>query len=203
MKFLKIIVSLMAFMTASVMAQSGPKYILAPTIQPVKGNKVEVVEFFWYGCNHCHALDPKMAAWAAKRTDIVFKRVHAPLAPDWVSMTKAFYALEQMGKINEFHAKIFEAMHEQNIILDDPNILFAWIGKQGIDVEKFKSVYNSFGVQLKVKQAEQLSAKYRLTGVPVIVVDGKYITGPKYAGNDLFKVLDQLVEKAKKERQKR
>ena len=203
-RWLKIFLTLALLASLPAFAQGTSKqgYILAPVIQPVKEQKVEVVEFFWYGCAHCNALDPKITAWAKGRNDIVFKRVHAPLAPDWVSMTKAFYTLVQMGKIDEMHTKMFDAMHNKQIYLDDPDVLFKWIEKQGIDIVKFKSVFNSFGTQVKVKQAEQLSANYRLTGVPVIVVDGKFITGEKYAGDNLFKVLDQLVERAKKERKK-
>lgn len=194
---------LFAWIALPVFAQAQQPYVLAPTIQPVKEKKVEVVEFFWYGCNHCNALDPRMEKWAKGRNDIVFKRVHAPLAPDWVSMTKVFYTLVQMNKLDGLHQKMFDAMHKQNIYLDDETVFFAWLEKQDIDMEKFKSIYNSFGTQVRVDQAKQLALSYRLTGVPAIVVDGKYITGERYAGKDLFKVLDQLVEKAKAERRKK
>jgi thiol:disulfide interchange protein DsbA len=203
MRMIKLLYVLLAWVTLPVFGQSQQQYILAPTIQPIKEKKVEVTEFFWYGCNHCYALDPRLEKWAQGRNDIVFKRVHAPLAPGWVSMTKVFFTLVQMDKLTELHHKIFDVIHKQNIFLDDENIFFAWLPKQDIDVERFKSIYNSFGTQVRVDQAKQLALSYRLTGVPTVVVDGKYITGERYAGKDLFKVLDQLVEKAKAERKKR
>ena len=204
MKFIKLLcVALLAWITLPVLGQSQQQYILAPTIQPVTEEKVEVVKFFWYGCGICYSLDPVIRDWARGRDDIVFKRVHVPLAPDWVSMTKVFYTLAQMNKINQLHDKMFHAMHRENIILDDENIFFAWLSTQNIDVERFRSIYNSFGTQVRVNQARQLATSYRLTGVPAFVVDGKYITNQRLAGGNLLNVLDQLVKRAKAEREER
>lgn len=183
-------------------AFSAQQYTLAPVPQPVTGDKVEVIEFFWYGCNHCYALDPKVSKWAAAHPNVTFRRVHTPLAPDWVSMTKAFYAMAAMNKLDKMHQKMFDAMHKQNIPLDNTDILFDWVAAQGIDKEQFKAVFNSFAVQNKVKQAEKLAASFRLTGVPAIIVDRKYITSLKLAGDDVLVVLDQLVEKAQNDRKK-
>ena len=203
MKFIKLFIVLLAWVTLPVLGQSRQQYTLAPTIQPVTEEKVEVIKFFWYGCGICNSINVSSTRWAQGRNDIVYKPFHVPLRPDWVSMTRAFYTLVQMNLLNELNDKIFDAMHKENIILDDENILFAWLATQNVDVARFKSIYNSFGTQTRVNQAGELAATYRLTGVPAFVVDGKYITSPRLAGNDLLQVLDQLVERAKTERQQR
>lgn len=193
---------LLVFIFTGMPVLAKTPYTLAPIPQPVSGDKVEVLEFFWYGCNHCEGLDPKLTKWMSKHSDIVFRRIHTPLASDWVSMTKAFYALNAMGQLDRLHSKIFDAMHRQMIPLDNPEVLFEWIAAQGIDKEKFKGVFNSFAVQTKVRQAEKQAAAFRLTGVPAVVVDRKYITSLKLAGDDIFNVLDQLVAKAQADRAK-
>ncbi len=180
--------------------------------QTDSGKKVEVTEFFWYACPHCNALEHDLAAWVKKQGDnIVFKRVPVafPERDSMVLQQKLFYALEAMGKLDEAHQKVFDAVHiEKNRLDTDPKIL-DFIVKLGIDKQKFLDVYNSFGVQSKVKRAAQLMQAYQITGVPVLAVDGRYVTSPVMARESIgnqpeqvvyqatFQIMDWLVNKAK------
>jgi thiol:disulfide interchange protein DsbA len=147
--------------------------------QTDSGKKVEVTEFFWYDCPHCNAFDPSLEAWVKKQGDkINFKRVPVAFRDTFIPQQKLYYALEAMGKVNELHTKIFRAIHADRQQLDTDAQIAAYIAKQGIDPKKFADAYNSFGVQTKVQRATQLQAAYQVDGVPMLAVDGKYLTSP-------------------------
>jgi len=181
------------------------------------GKKVEVTEFFGYFCPHCNALEPTLEEWIAKQGDkISFKRVPVdfgdPSADSktspYVAQKKLYYTLEAMGKIPEMHKKVFNAIHAQRQNLNNDAGILDFAVKQGLDKTKFLEIYNSFGVQTKVTRATQLQNAYKVDGVPMLVVDGRYVTSPSIVGAnpnagktepELFKstlqVLDGLVAK--------
>ncbi|SFH75152.1 Thiol:disulfide interchange protein DsbA [Collimonas sp. OK307] len=203
---------------------AGAEYKVLDNPQPVDsglGKKVEVTEFFGYFCPHCNALEPTLEAWVAKQGDkISFKRVPVDFAIDpanpnqqqpkspYVPQKKLYYTLEAMGKLPEMHAKVFAAIHVQRQRLDTDSAVADFAVKQGLDKAKFLEVYNSFAVQTKVTRAVQLQNAYKVDGVPMLVIDGRYVTSPSIvgatpgAGNsepELFKatlqVMDSLVTK--------
>lgn len=163
---------------------AGVEYRVLDRAQPTEsGKKVEVTEFFWYDCPHCSAFDPTLEAWVKKQGDkINFKRVPVNFRDTFVPQQKLYYALEAMGKVNELHAKIFRAIHVERQQLDTDAQIAAYIAKQGIDPKKFADAYNSFGVQTKVQRAAQLQAAYKVDGVPLLAIDGKYLTSPSIVG---------------------
>lgn len=178
------------------------------------GKKVEVTEFFWYSCPHCSALDPSLAEWVKKQGDkIVFKRVPVAFRESMVPQQKLFYTLEAMGKLEELHKKVFSTIHTDRHPLDTEASIVEWIATQGIDKQKFLEVYNSFGIQSKARRAAQLQTAYQVDGVPLLAVDGRFLTSPSIVGAGLgsqpepvlhaatLQVMDVLVAKVAKEKE--
>lgn len=195
--------SLSAF-AATEPAFEGHDYARVNNAQPVAtGNKVEVLEFFWYRCPHCFQLESGLNTWLKTLPkDAQVRRVPAAFRDDWIPGAKIFYTLEQMGLLDRLHHKVFDAYHVENINLNDTAILGKWIAKQGVDRKKFESIYSSFSTQSKVMQGSRLAKAYALTGVPAFIIDGKYTTTMSMARSEerLFDVLNQLIDKARSER---
>jgi thiol:disulfide interchange protein DsbA len=163
--------------------------------------KVEVIEFFWYACPHCNAFEPRLEAWLKKiPPDIAFKRVPVAFRDDFVPQQRLYYALEAMGKVDELHAKVFNAIHNQHELLNREDLILAWVGKQGLDAAKFKELYNSFSVSSKARRAVQLQDAYKVQGVPALGVAGRYYTDGTVAGNidKALQVTEYLVAEARK-----
>ena len=192
---------------------NGTDYRTLDKPQPTdSGKKVEVTEFFWYSCPHCSALEPSLEAWVKKQGDkINFKRVPVMFRDSFIPQQKLYYTLEAMGLTGTLHAKVFRAIHQDRQQLDTDKQIADFIAKQpGVDAKKFAEIYNSFGVQTKVRQAAQLQTDYRIDGVPTIAIDGRYMTSPSIVGASLgnrpeamlfdatFQVMDFLVAKSKK-----
>lgn len=147
----------------------------APVSAPA--GKIEVVEFFSYACPHCYEFEPALEAWVAKLpSDVVFRRVPIAFRPTWVPLQKLYFTLEALGQANALQAKVFDAVHKQHLQLDQPDVAAEWAAKNGVDAAKFKSIYNSFGMQSKVAQANRLAEQYKIDGVPTLGVNGQYLT---------------------------
>lgn len=180
--------------------------------QTDSGKKIEVIEFFWYSCPHCSAFEASLADWVKKQGDtIVFKRVPVAFRESFIPQQKLFYALEAMGKVEELHRKVFNAIHNERQSLDSEGAIADFIAKQGVDRKKFLDVYNSFGVQTKVRRVAQLQEAYKVDGVPLIAIDGRFETSPSIVGASIghqpepalfaatLQVMDALVAKVSKE----
>ena len=167
------------------------------------GGKVEVIEFFWYSCPHCYTLEPAVVAWAKKAPqDVVFKRVPAVPSDSWAEGAKMFYTLEAMGKLDELHQKVFDAIHKSNVNLNNKKMRDEWLAKNGIDPAKYAEVEKSFSVATKVNRAKQLTYAYKVESVPRVAVDGKYFTSAEQAGSidRVFQVVDQLIGMVRKDK---
>ena len=197
------LLSLSAF-AAGPEAFEGHDYARVKNPQPVAtGNRVEVLEFFWYRCPHCFQLEPALNTWLKTLPkDAQVRRVPAVFRPDWLPGAKLYYTLEQMNLLGRLHHRVFDAYHVENINLNDPKVLGDWIAKQGVNRKQFESLYNSFSTQSKAMQGAQLATAYAITGVPAFIIDGKYATSVSMTGSQqrLFEVLDQLIVKARAER---
>ncbi len=172
-------------------------------MQVETGRQIEVVEFFWYRCPHCNQLEPALEAWVRKLPpDVKFRPVPAVLNPSWLPAAKLHYALTDMGALDRLHGKVFDAYHKDKLDLDDEDVLLGWIKKQGLDEARFKMAYNSFSTQTRAMKGTQAARNAGITGVPALMVDGKYITAVSmtFTEERLFEVLDQLVQRARKER---
>lgn len=176
---------------------------LNPPHAVATGKKIEVLEFFWYRCPHCFHLEPGLTKWLKTLPrDAQIRRAPAVFRPDWMPGAKIYYTLEQMGQLGRLHDKVFNAYNAANLDLNNPAVLGDWIAKQGVDRKKFEAIYNSFSTQSKAMQGAQLATEYAITGVPTLVVDGKFMTSVSMTGSEarLFEVLDQLIARARAER---
>ena len=190
--------------TAEIVA--GRDYRVLNSQQPVTtGPRIEVIEFFWYGCPHCNSLQPSLGAWLKRKpADVEFKRMPARFDDD----SGGGLAIEAMGLVDRLHHDVFAAVHDKKIRLQDPKVLFDWVAKQGVDREKFAQTYNSFAVQTRSQRAKEITANYDIPGTPAIVVDGKYLTAPSLILNPdnsinyerYFKVLEEVIALARKTR---
>jgi thiol:disulfide interchange protein DsbA len=192
----------MAAFAPSAGAQSPLFATLSPP-QPVEGGgKVEVTEFFWYGCPHCYAMEPTIAAWLkTKPQDVVFKRVPT-YNENWAPMVSLYYTLEAMGVLEQYHSKVFDAIHKYNVNLNNKGKRDEWLKANGIDPAKFAEVEKSFTVATKIQRAKQLTQAYKVDSVPRFFVNGKYYTSAEQAGgaDKIFLVIDQMVNLARKEK---
>ncbi|TWC69681.1 thiol:disulfide interchange protein DsbA/DsbL [Herbaspirillum sp. SJZ099] len=194
--------------------QAGADYRVLDQAQPTdSGGKVEVVEFFFFDCAHCASWDPSLMDWVRKQGDkISFKKVPVAFRDRFTPQQKLYYALEAMGKSDELVPKIFHAIHVQKQRINTDKTILAYIEQAGLDKQKFLDLYNSFGVQTKARRAVQLQEAYKVDGVPMIAIDGRYVTslalvsaaqanqsGPMLQAATL-QVMDHLVAKAAAEK---
>jgi thiol:disulfide interchange protein DsbA len=192
--------------------QQGAQYLVLPSPQPTDtGKKIEVIEFFAYYCPHCYAFEPALEAWVKKQgDDIVFRRVHIQGGAGVLPQQRLFYTLDAMGLLNEYHQKVFDAMHQQHLRLSSDEQVFDWVASSGIDRAKFVDTYRSFGIQARLRRAATMMDAYGVDRWPLVVVDGRYITSPSHAGagapegtteaqqqQQALQVMDFLVAKAK------
>lgn len=186
-------------------AQAPQPYRVLEQPQPTEGGgKIEVIEFFWYGCPHCYSLEPAVASWLKNAPkDVVFKRVPAVPNDAWGEAAKVFYTLEAMGQLDKYHLKVFDAMHQgEKLNLANKKIREEWLAKNGIDVAKYNEMEKSFSVATKMQRAKQLTASYKVDSVPRLVVNGKYYTSAEQAGGaqNMFPIVDQLIGMTRKEK---
>ncbi len=181
----------------------GRHYLELALPQPTEtGNKIEVREFFWYGCPHCWQIEPELWRWVGKiPANAQFVRTPG-VAPRWLTHARAYYAFEALGALNKTHVAFFRAMHEQKRPLDSEAALVQFATENGVDKVKFREAFNSFDVRVKLDKARQRNMEMGIGSVPTLAVDGKYITSPTMAGGDpeMLKVVEFLIQKAARER---
>ena len=172
---------------------------LKPPLHVESEGKIEVLEFFWYGCIHCYNLEPKIDVWLKTLPkDVQFRRVPAVLSDRWGHDATIFYAFEAMGLLDKLHRPFFEAIHVNRLRTDNAAALNGWLEKQGLDPKRVNEVARSFGVQSKVKRAARLMSDYRIEGTPAMAVHGRY-TVP--ASDAMLDTVNQLVAAVRKNKQ--
>lgn len=165
------------------LAQGGPvegrHYQRLSQPMPTAAGKIEIVEFFWYGCPHCHAFEPVLNDWIKRLpADVSFRHAHVGFRGQVKLHQRLYYALEAMGKEKELRARVFSALHVENRSLDSVKAMAAFLTPLGVDAAKFEQAYNSFGVQTKCQQADKLVDGFRIDGVPAIGIGGRFWTSP-------------------------
>jgi thiol:disulfide interchange protein DsbA len=164
----------------------GTHYVrLAQPLAVPGDGKIDVIEFFWYGCPHCNSFEPMLDAWSKKLPpDVAFRRVPVAFREEpFVPHQRIYYALEALGLVEQMHRRVFFAIHNERLRLDKPQDIAAFMAKHGVDSAKFLDAYNSFGVQTKQRQARQLAEAYKIDGVPSIGVHGRWFTSGTLAGS--------------------
>ncbi len=178
-------------------------YAVMDPAQPVEGGgKIEVTEFFWYGCPHCYHLEGQIANWLkTKPSDVVFKRVPAYPSEGWGELAKVYYTFQAMGLLDQFHSKIFDAIHKDGQNLGNKKIRDKWLTKNGIDLAKYDAMEKSFTVATDLSRARQLTIAYKVDSVPRVFVQGKYYTAAEFTGSPdtVFQEVDKLIDMVRKE----
>ena len=183
--------------SAQAQAPKTAPYIELTPPQPTEaGGKVEVIEFFWFGCPHCYALEPLLEPWSKKLPkEVVFRRVPAIFNDQWGVAGRVFYTLEAIGEEERLHRALFDAIHKDNLRITDESAMAAWLAKQKVDVDKYKAAYNSFTVETKLTRALQMTQAYRFDGVPALAVQGRYVLSAGMINDrqDLLRATDRVI----------
>jgi thiol:disulfide interchange protein DsbA len=195
--------SLMSASTAFAFTEGKDFKALSKPLPVAVAGKQEVIEFFWYGCPHCFSVEPVIKEWSAKLPkDVNFRRVHVMWdgRNDMEGHAKIFLALKTMGLEGKHQMAVMKAVQQDRIELRNEAKLFEWVKSQGIDVAKFKASYNAFSTNVELKNLAKMTMDYQVDGVPMFIVNGKWVTSPSMVGaNDatLTKMLDELIAKGR------
>jgi thiol:disulfide interchange protein DsbA len=198
-----------AFAQGPTVPQEGTDYTVEANPQPTNTpGKIEVLDFFWYGCPHCYAFLPSLEAWRKRQpSDVLLKHVPVAFDNSREPHSRIFYALEVLGRIDgpdSLHVRVFDAFHRDRIRLNDRDEIADFMEKQGIERAKWLAAYDSFSVAGDVNRARMITQAYQIDGTPTLAIDGRYLTSPSIASshtNDgTLYVVDYLIEKVRRER---
>lgn len=172
--------------------------------QPVAtGERVEVIEFFFYACPYCNELEPLLERWRKRKpADIVFRRVPVVRHDSWVPLAKTYYALEAMGEAERLHAAVYHGIHVDDLTLSQEKVLSEWAGKQGLDRDQFMAIYRSDAIREKVELSRRMTIDYEIKATPTLVVDGRFLTSSGMTDGvpRVIPVLDGLISLARQRR---
>jgi thiol:disulfide interchange protein DsbA len=165
--------------------------------------KIEVLEFFWYSCPHCHSFEPQFAAWVkAAPKDVVVQRVPVRFRDDFEAQQRAYYVFESLNMVDAMHGKLFHAIHTERQQLNNAQALAAWANKNGLPEKKFMDTFNSFGVATKARRATQLQDAFKVQGVPALGIAGRFYTdgGLAQSMDRALQVADYLIGEVRRGR---
>ena len=208
---LAVSLALAAGTTAAQVRSALPYRTLDPVQPPVSGllgggggaGKIEVLQFFYYGCPHCFDAQPLIEDWLAKKAaDVEFHYIPALRDEKWVPLTKAYFALEKMGEVARLHRPIYDVINFDGAQLTEETKLVDWVVRNGVERNRFLEVYNSDEVKEKLEAARKLTAAYGIRATPTLVVAGKYAFTSGAAGShyEAMRLLDQFVNVARGEK---
>lgn len=179
-------------------------YRLIPQPQPVEsGDRIEVIDFFFYACPYCSELLPHLERWRARKpADVVFRRVPVVRHDTWVPLAKTYYTLEAMGEAERLHGAVFRSYHVEDLSMSQEKVIAEWAEKHGLDREKFMTIYRSDETLKKVERARKMTMDYDIEGTPSVVVDGKYLTstGMTPSVPQVIPVIDGMIRIARQQR---
>ena len=182
-------------------------YELLSQPQPVgTGDRIEVIEFFWYGCPHCANLQPSLENWLKRKpVDVELRRVPAVFRESWVPHARVFYTLEALGELPRLHQSVYRAIHIDKESLTTASTSGDWAMRHGIEPAKWLGAYNSPEVERKVQESIKLTRAYSVPGTPSLIVDGRYLTSSSMAESmpALMSIVDGLILMARDQRGRR
>lgn len=197
-KIIKINFLILVFFSSFLVKAESVGYETLSPAQPTQNPaKIEIIEFFWYGCPHCYAFEPLLEKWKKNLpANVEFIRLPAAFNELWSKHAKAYYTAEALGIVEKIHADFFEAIQNGKEKLDTEASLAAFFEAHGVTESQFKEAYNSFAVDSKMRQAPLMASRYGITGVPAIIVNGKFKTNGTLAGSHekMIEVIDKLIK---------
>jgi len=180
----------------------GVDYSELKPAQPVEAaGKIEVTEFFWYGCPHCYTIEPLIEKWIARLpADVQFRRIPAVFNDNWARDAAIFFTFQALGVLERLHRPLFDAIHRDGLKTGDADARNEWLLKNGVDVKRFENAFKSFGVRSKVARARQQSLDYRIDGTPALAVQGRYTVSAEQGRTQegMLGTVDYLIGLARK-----
>jgi len=184
----------------------GKQFVRIKNPLPVQpGKKIEVIEFFSYGCPHCADLEPEMQKWMKTMpADVTLVRVPVMFQERWITLAKMFYTLEGLGVEQRLSLEVFNAMHKGGTNFSSEKVFFDWAASKGLDRKKVEDMYGSFAISGKINRAKTEAQQYNVQSVPLVIVDGRFVTAPDKVGSHagVPAAIDALLVKARAERPK-
>ena len=188
-----------------VRARQNIEYRLIP-VQPVEtGERIEVIDFFWYGCPYCNDLQPTLEEWLKRKPDdVALRRVPAILRDSWAPHARIYYTLELLGEVERLHLKVYESYHVEQLHMSKPEVMEQWAVKHGIERQRWLDAYFSPETDARIARAFQATKRYDVQGTPSLVVDGRYLTSSSMTSTvrGVVTVLEDLVRLARQGRSK-
>jgi thiol:disulfide interchange protein DsbA len=180
----------------------GTEYLkLAKPQQTESKDRIEVVELFWYGCPHCFKLEPYLKDWSEKKPDDVdFVRLPAILGPSWDLLAKAWFTADLLGVTDKTHVALFETIHDRKNKINTEDKVREFFISRGVSADDFNKTFNSFAVAIKVNNARLMTRRYAITGVPTLIINGKFSTSASRAGGNpnVIEVMNYLIDQERK-----
>lgn len=202
-RFVAFILAVFLVLPLTAASQQQFSYTELNPPQPVETKgKIEVAEFFWYGCIHCYNLEPQLEAWLKTLPrDVEFRRIPAVFNQRWAHDAAIFYTLESMGLLDKLHKPLFDAIHKNHLRTDNQAAFSEWLQKNGVDAKKFTDTMGSFGVQSKTRRAAQQTVAYKIDGTPAMAVDGRYTVSADQGKTQqgMLQAVSSLVETVRKQ----
>lgn len=171
--------------------------------QPVEtGDKIEVIDFFFYGCQYCNELLPRLERWRKTiPADVVYRHIPVVRHDSWVPLAKTYFTLEAMGEVERLHPAVFHGYHVEDLYMSQEKVIAEWADKHGLDRDKFMAIYRSDETRQKVERARKQTMEYDIQGTPTLVVDGRYLTDGSSAKT--IDILDRMIRLARQQREKK
>jgi thiol:disulfide interchange protein DsbA len=186
-------------------ARQNIEYRLIPAQPAETGERIEVIDFFWYGCPYCNELQPAMEEWSKRKPDdVVLRRVPVILRDSWAPHARIYYTLELLGEVERLHLAVYHSYHVEQLSMSKPEVMEQWAAKHGIERQRWINAYFSPEVDARIARAFQATKRYDVQGTPSVVVDGRYLTSssmtPSVRG--VMPVVEDLVRLARQNRSK-
>lgn len=192
-----------AALAQDVRARQNIEYRLI-TPQPVEADgKIEVIDFFWYGCPHCNNLQPALENWIGRKpADVALRRIPAILQDSWTPHGRIYYTLELLGEVERLHQKVYFSYHVEGLQMSKPDVMERWAASNGIDRDRWRNAYGSQEVDARIERAKRLTEAYSVRGTPSLVVDGRYLTSSSMVSSypEMVQVLEDLIRIARQKR---
>ena len=172
------------------------------------GERIEVIDFFWYGCPYCNELQPALEGWARRKPgDVVLRRVPAILRDSWAPHARIFYTLERLKEVERLHLEVYRGYHVEKLRMSQPEVVVEWAVRHGIDRQRWLDAYDSPEVAAKVEGARAITQAYTVEVTPTLVVDGRYLTSGRHVPccdvSNIVPILEDVIRLARAERGRR